>query len=315
MMLKTAGIHHITAFAGNPQQNVDFYAGVLGLRLVKKTVNFDAPDVYHLYFGNEVGSPGTAMTFFPFDGARRGKIGGGQVGFTTFVVPMGALGFWEERLKRFNIPYRQTTRFRETYLQFKDWEGMQLEIVEREEGPLSKWAFDGIPSDKAIKGFGGAILYSTAPDKTRKALEVMGLAEAEEEGGFVRFRSYGDLGNVIDLNAIPMEHGIGGAGTVHHIAWRSKTEEENIAWRQQVLAAGFSPTGILDRNYFKSVYFREQGGILFEIASDTPGFLIDESYDSLGEKLMLPSWLEPHRKVLESNLVPITVREVEGERK
>lgn len=309
MTKKTAGIHHITSFVGNPQMNVDFYSGVLGLRLVKKTVNFDAPEVYHLYFGNEVGSPGTAMTFFPFDGARPGRVGGGQVGFTTFVVPMGALKFWGERLAKLNVEFKSTQRFNETYLQFHDKDGLQLEMVEREDGALSKWSFSGVPADKAIKGFGGAILYSINPDQTQNTLRnVMGLEKVGEENGLVRYRSYGDLGNIIDINAEPMGWGIEGAGTVHHIAWRAQNDEEHILWREHVIHSGFQATPIIDRQYFNAIYFREQGGILFEISTDNPGFVTDEPLESLGEKLQLPPWLEAKRDIVEGNLLPIEVR-------
>ncbi|MGO4273518.1 VOC family protein, partial [Paenibacillus sp. TAF58] len=154
MEKQTEGIHHITAFVKNAQKNVDFYAGVLGLRLVKKTINFDAPEVYHLYFGNGEGSPGTIITFFPFELGQKGRIGGGQVGVTTYVVPIGALDFWKERLENFHVPYSMKTRFNENYLTFSDQDGLQLEIVEREDGNLSQWSFGGVPTDKAIKGFG-----------------------------------------------------------------------------------------------------------------------------------------------------------------
>ncbi|MGG1599398.1 ring-cleaving dioxygenase [Paenibacillus naphthalenovorans] len=309
MLQQTMGIHHITAFVTDAQDNVDFYAGVLGLRLVKKTINFDAPEVYHLYFGNEVGSPGTAITFFPWAGARRGRIGGGQVGFTTFVVPQGALAFWEERLQQFNIPFTRTERFSEEYLQFKDKDGLQLEIVEREEGPRSQWAFGGVTPDKAIKGFGGAVLYSNAPDKTMNVLQqVMGLEKIGQENGFVRFKAIGDLGNVIDINAAPVGSGIGGAGTVHHIAWRAKDDEDHQLWRTRLLQNGFQPTPVVDRQYFNAIYFREEGGILFEIATDPPGFALDEPVDALGEKLMLPEWYEPHRVAIEQGLPPIQIR-------
>lgn len=309
MTKKTAGIHHITSFVGNPQRNVDFYAGVLGLRLVKKTVNFDAPEVYHLYFGNEVGSPGTAMTFFPFDGARRGRVGGGQVGLTTFVVPAGALTFWEERLAKLNVEFKRTQRFNETYLQFNDKDGLQLEVVAREEGALSKWSYGGVPADKAIKGFGGAVLYSTNPEQTQNTLRtVMGLDKVGEEGGLVRYRSYGDLGNIIDVNAEPMGWGSEGAGTVHHIAWRAQDSEDHVMWREHVVQHGFQATPIIDRQYFNAIYFREQGGILFEIATDPPGFATDEPIESLGEKLQLPPWLESQRDIVEGNLLPIEVR-------
>ncbi|PYI53551.1 ring-cleaving dioxygenase [Paenibacillus flagellatus] len=312
MALRTAGIHHITAFASDPQANVDFYAGVLGLRLVKKTVNFDAPEVYHLYFGNENGSPGTIITFFPFPGARRGRVGGGQVGYTTFVVPPGSLGFWESRLKEHGVSVSSATRFAETFLQFADNEGMRLELVEREEGPNSGWSFGGVPAEMAIKGFGGAVLYSTNAAQTTGALEhALGLSKVGEENGYARFRATGDRGNVIDVPLRDMEWGRGGAGTVHHIAWRAKDFDEHAEWRTQVGTRGYEVTPILDRQYFNAVYFREGGGILFEIATDPPGFARDERPEELGERLMLPDWYEPQRETIEANLLPIRVRSVE----
>lgn len=315
MTRQTAGIHHITAFAGNAQANADFYAGILGLRLVKKTVNFDAPEVYHLYFGNETGSPGTLMTFFPFDGARKGRIGSGQVGWTTFVVPEGALPFWEDRLRRFSVPFIRSQRFGETYIQFADGDGLQLEIVERKQGPDSQWSFGGIPADKAIKGFGGAVLYSAAPKSTMNTLEqVMGLKRIGEDQDLVRFQAPGELGNMIDVKTEPVARGHGGAGTVHHIAWRASDHTDQERWRDWVLHHGFHSTPIVDRKYFTSIYFRETGGILFEIATDPPGFMRDEPYESLGEKLMLPEWLEPHRELIEQGLPPLTIRKGESDR-
>ncbi|WP_248928902.1 ring-cleaving dioxygenase [Paenibacillus hamazuiensis] len=315
MVKPTAGIHHITAFVRNAQETVDFYTGVLGLRLVKKTINFDAPEVYHLYFGNELGSPGTIITFFPWEGSRKGRIGGGQVGVTTYAVPAGALEFWKERLTRFNVPFNQMERFSETYIQFEDKDGLQLEIVEREGGPQSRWTFGNIPADKAIRGFGGAVLYSVAPDKTDKLLvEVMGLQKVGQEGGYTRYKAAGNLGNVIDLNATPMEFGAGGAGTVHHIAWRAQDDEEHALWRSHIAQSGYHPTPIVDRQYFHALYFREAGGILFEIATDPPGFARDEEPEKLGEKLMLPEWFEANRPEIEANLPPIHVRVLEEEK-
>lgn len=315
MTLHTAGIHHITAFARDPQANVDFYAGVLGLRLVKKTINFDAPEVYHLYFGNEVGGPGTIITFFPWPDSRRGRIGGGQVGMTTYVVPPGALDFWEARLRRFGISVMTGRRFGEKYVQFTDNEGLRLELAEREEGPASQWSFGGIPADKAIKGFGGAVLFSMHANETMSVLEhVLGLTRVGEDAGFVRFRADGELGNLIDIPKSDMEPGAGGAGTVHHIAWRARDYEEHAEWRSKVEQSGYHPTPIVDRQYFNAVYFRETGGILFEIATDPPGFTRDEPFESLGESLMLPEWFEPHRTQIEANLLPIEVRPLkEGE--
>lgn len=314
-MQKTAGIHHITSFVQDPQTNVDFYAGVLGLRLVKKTINFDAPEVYHLYFGNELGSPGTAVTFFPSPGSRSGRIGGGQVGYTAYAIPAGTMDFWEERLAKFGVETERSERFGETFLRFRDPDGLQLELVERAEGAASQWSFGGIPAAKAIKGFAGALLYSVAPEKTMNVLQsVLGLERMAEENGLVRFRAAGDIGNVIDINAEPMPWGAGGAGTVHHIAWRAKDDEDHRRWREQVERSGLQPTPIVDRQYFNAVYFREAGGILFEIATDTPGFDNDEPFEALGEKLMLPEWYEKHRELIERNLLPIEVRVLKEDR-
>ncbi|WNQ11821.1 ring-cleaving dioxygenase [Paenibacillus aurantius] len=316
MTLQTAGIHHITAFASDPQANVEFYAGILGLRLVKKTINFDAPEVYHLYFGNESGGPGTIITFFPWPGSRKGRIGGGQVGTTTYVVPLGSFSFWKERLEGFGLTVEETTRFGETFLQFRDNEGLQLELVEREEGPLSGWSFGGIPAEHAIKGFGGAVLYSVNPAVTADVLQnVLGLVPAGEENGFARFEAPGELGNRIDLPLEAMDWGAGGAGTVHHIAWRAKDYEEHAEWQAFAESRGLRPTTIIDRQYFHAVYFREGGGILFEIATDPPGFAVDEQAEELGSRLMLPEWYEPHRARIEANLLPIEVRVPEEERK
>lgn len=165
MTLQTAGIHHITAFVGDAQRNADFYAGILGLRLVKKTINFDAPEVYHLYFGNEQGAPGTIITFFPWSTGRKGRIGGGQVGVTIYAIPVGSMAFWEQRLAAYQIPVTRVTRISESYLSFSDYDGLRIELVEREAGPRSTWSFAGVTAEHAIKGFGGAVLYSTNPEK------------------------------------------------------------------------------------------------------------------------------------------------------
>ncbi|MGO4110817.1 VOC family protein [Paenibacillus sp. YAF4_2] len=312
---RTAGIHHITAFVKNPQVTTDFYAGVLGLRLVKKTINFDAPEVYHLYFGDEVGSPGTIITFFPWENSRKGVVGGGQVGYTTYVVPEGTLGFWRERLLKFSIEFQETSRFGEQYLQFADPDGLLVELVAREDGPRSTWSFGGVSAEHAIKGFGGAILYSTNPAATAQLLEyVMGLSKVDEENGLARFQSFGELGNIIDVNTEPMAAGHGGHGTVHHIAWRAKDDAEHVAWQQHVAENGFQPTPIVDRQYFNAIYFREQGGILFEIATDPPGFARDEEVEHLGEKLMLPAWYEQHRDSIQQLLTPFDVRVMELDR-
>lgn len=312
MKKKTKGIHHITAIVGNPQENVDFYAGVLGLRLVKKTINFDDPGTYHFYFGNEVGKPGTIITFFPWPGGRRGKIGDGQVGVTSYVIPKGSMSFWENRLEKFNVPFSKIERFGEPYLRLSDPHGLQIELVEREEGENNKWSFGGVASDVAIKGFGGAILFSSSPEKTAELLEnELGLELVGKEGEWIRYRSIGDIGNVIDLKTIPTGRGQMGVGTVHHIAWRSEDDEDQLDWKKRLEQHGYQVTPVQDRKYFHSIYFREQGKILFEIATDPPGFAIDEGKEKLGENLMLPEWYEPYRKRLEQVLPPVQVRELD----
>jgi glyoxalase family protein len=313
MTLQTAGIHHVTAFASDPQGIVDFYAGILGLRMVKQTINFDAPEVYHLYFGDEAGSPGSIITFFPSPGSRKGRIGGGQVGITSYAVPQGSLSFWENRLASFDIAVTKTTRFEEQYLQFSDKEGLGLEIVERESGVKSTWSFGGITPDVAIKGFGGAVLFSTNPAKTMDAVEkLLGFKKLGEDGTYARFESHGEIGNVIDIPLAAVERGSDGAGAVHHIAWRAIDNEQHLNWRAEVEAYGYHPTPVIDRQYFNALYFREAGGILFEIATDPPGFANDEPKETMGGKLMLPEWYEPHRAQIEANLQPIKVRVLEG---
>lgn len=312
MSKRTMGIHHITAIVGHPQENVDFYAGILGLRLVKQTVNFDDPGTYHLYFGNDGGKPGTIITFFPWPDAYNGKIGDGQVGVTSYVVPPGAMSFWEERLQKFNVAFTKMERFGEQYLEFDDPHGLHLEIVERAEGENNTWTFGGVTPEVAIKGFGGATLLSARPEQTAELLEkVMGLEKVGEEGDFVRYRSTADIGNIIDLKLTSIGRGEMGVGTVHHIAWRAKDDEDQLEWQKYVAANGYGVTPVQDRNYFNAIYFREHGEILFEIATDPPGFAHDELPETMGEELKLPKQYETHRETIENSLLPITVRELE----
>ncbi|MFP3918170.1 ring-cleaving dioxygenase [Lysinibacillus telephonicus] len=312
MEKKTAGIHHITAIVGHPQENIDFYAGILGLRLVKQTINFDDPGTYHLYFGNEGGKPGSIITFFPWADAYKGRIGDGQVGVTTYVVPVGALNFWEKRLTKFDVEYTISERFGEKYLQFDDPHGLHLEIVERESGELNPWTFGEVTKEVAIKGFGGAILFSTRPQETAATLvDVMGLEVIGSEGDYTRFKASGDIGNTIDLKMITGLRGTMGVGTVHHIAWRAKDDADHRQWQEHAMNHGQHVTEIKDRNYFNAVYFRESGEILFEIATDPPGFAHDESYETMGSQLMLPSQYERLRDSLEKSLIPIEVRKLD----
>lgn len=305
-MKRTKGIHHITAIVGHPKENNDFYSNVLGLRLIKKTVNFDDPQTYHLYFGNEEGHPGTIITFFPWTDSSQGTIGSGQVGITSYAIPLGSLPFWEQRLTDKSVEYVKTTRFKEEVLQFKDVHGLKLELVEREAGPLNSWSTHDISEEKAIKGFSGAVLYSANPEATIQTLtDTMGLSQLSEEDSVVRLKAVGDLGNTIDIPLEIEEPGDTGVGTVHHIAWRADDETDHKDWLQFVKKRGFQTTDVKDRNYFKALYFREYGGILFEIASDTPGFTVDEPMAKLGQKLMLPEEYESARERLEHILPAI----------
>ncbi len=305
-MKQSQGIHHITAIVGHPQENYDFYATVLGLRLVKKTVNFDDPKTYHLYFGDEHARPGSIITFFPWPDAEKGRIGGGQVGVTSYAVPENSLSFWETRLTEKAVPFKKAERFGEESLQFEDPHGLQLEIVERAEGPLNTWSNDGVDSKVAIKGFGGAVLYSTDPQSTADTLtHSMGLEQLDENEEFIRLKAVGDVANIVDIKKTPKPLGVMGVGTVHHIAWRAHDEADHKDWQSHMTNEGYQVTDIKDRNYFKALYFREKGNILFEIASDTPGFSVDEPSESLGEALKLPEQYEAKRSELEAQLIPL----------
>jgi len=306
---KTKGIHHISAIIGHPQENIAFYTRVLGLRLVKRTVNFDNPGTYHFYLGDEKGTPGTIITFFPWPHAKyKGKIGGGQVGVTSYVIPFGTMSFWENRLKELFIPYKKSARFGEQYLQFVDPHGLHLELVERNEGKRNEWGVNGITSEVAIKGLGGALLLSTDPERTSEMVyKVLGLDFVGEDNDYIRFRSQDDLGNIIDIKKHPVPEGRMGVGTVHHIAWRTDERTDQVEWKKLIENAGYQVTDVKDRNYFHSIYFREPGETLFEIATDGPGFLIDEPFEHLGEELKLPSQFKHLQEKIETDLLPIKV--------
>ena len=306
MVRQSKGIHHISAIVGHPQENYDFYTKVLGLRMIKQTVNFDDPQTYHLYFADDAGTPGTVITFFPWPNAHQGVIGDGQVGVTTYVVPPGSFPFWEARLDYFNISFNKVTRFNETFLQFKDVHGLNLELVEREAGKANNWASHGVTVETAIKGFGGAILYSAHPEDTANVMEhIMGFKKVAEEGHYIRFEGTADLGQIIDLKMSTGTRGRMGVGAVHHIAWRADDKVDHLAWQNHIAERGMHVTAVKDRQYFDAIYFREPGQILFEIATDGPGFIIDEPFAHLGETLMLPPQYEANRVQIESGLIPL----------
>lgn len=314
-MTAVSGLHHVTAIASDPQRNVDFYAGVLGLRLVKRTVNFDDPQTYHLYYGDEVGTPGGIMTFFPWPGARRGRPGPGQVGVTSFAVLPSALGFWVERLLRHGVAYEQpTTRtfggVAERVVAFRDRDGMLLEIVAHpgaEARPT--WAdAPGVAADVAIRGFHAVQLWVAQGEPTERVLvDTLGHRAVGEHAGVRRHESGdGGPGTFVDVRAIGgFPDGVAGAGTVHHVAFRVPDDATELAVREQVIAAGLDATPQVDRSYFRSVYFREPGGVLYELATDVPGFAIDEPVERLGEALQLPPQYEGSRAQIEAVLPPI----------
>jgi glyoxalase family protein len=301
------GIHHITAIASDPQRNVDFYTEVLGLRLVKLTVNFDDPATYHLYFGDERGSPGTLLTFFPWPGAARGQRGTGQVAATTFAVPEGSLDYWEDRLRqRDAVLFQRQSRFDEEVLAFLDPDWMPLELVARPGADaIAPWEGGGIPLDYAIRGFDGVTMWEKDLAPSLDLLTgTMGFRVVGEDGPRIRLQAAADgPAALVDLLHLPDgQRGTHGAGTVHHVAWRTPDDAEQLAWREDVATLGLRVTPVIDRQYFRSVYFREPGGVLFEIATDPPGMDWDEPVEALGSRLRLPSWFEPQRKEIEAAL-------------
>ena len=304
------GIHHVTAIAGSPQQNLDFYVGLLGLRLVKRTVNFDDPGTYHFYLGDEAGTPGTILTFFPWPNAVRGTTGAGMAQDTAFSVPVGSLSFWADRFHAAEWPFQgPLRRFGDGCLMFEDPHGLSLQLVE-DASAVSRpgRTTSEISAEHAIRGFHSVTLAVSNRTATARVLtELFGYVSEGEEADVLRFRATsGDVGAILDVIAVA---GAGrlGAGTVHHVAFRARDGAEQRFWQERVIAAGLHPTDIRDRNYFRSIYFREPGGVLFEIATDSPGFAVDESHEELVTSLKLPSWLEVHRNRIEQQLPPIQV--------
>lgn len=302
------GIHHVTAIAGDPRRNLDFYTDALGLRFVKKTVNHDDPATYHLYYGDGEGNPGSIITFFPWADAPTGRVGTGQLAVTAFSVPRDSIGYWSERLiehgARFESPYQ---RFGDTVLRFADPDGMPLELVGTED-ERQPWGKGGVPSESAIRGFHHVALSEKDAEGTLELMTgPLGFRSVEEENGRTRLAAgEGGPGDLVDVVEEPEGRGGRmGVGTVHHVAFRVPDEESQSELRQEIASLGYKPTPIIDRVYFSSVYFREPGGVLFEIATDPPGFAIDEDTESLGEALMLPPWLEKRRAEIEELLPPL----------
>jgi len=312
MSISPLGIHHVTAVATDPQRNADFYLRTLGLRLVKQTINFDAPDTYHLYYGDEAGNPGTILTFFPWPGVPQGRRGTGQATITSFSVPEASLGWWKQRLERQAVDVREAvTRMEEDALSFHDPDGLVIELVAHTGTPeRPPWERGPIPAEHGIRGLHSVTLCEAGYEDTAHLLvDDLGFRLAGEANERFRFAvGDGGPGEVVDLVCQPeAPRGLVSAGTVHHVAWRAPDEDTEATWRGELVDAGINVTPIIDRNYFRSIYFREPGGVLLEIATDPPGFGVDEPLLELGRKLQLPPWMEPQRADIEAALPPFKV--------
>lgn len=307
--MKLTGLHHVTAIASDPQRNLDFYVGVLGLRLVKRTINFDDPGSYHFYFGDETGSPGTILTFFLWPHARRGVRGVGEVEATAFTIPADSLGYWQDRLKSHGVSSDRTTRFGEEVLRFTDPDGMLIEFIGAGSGVA---AGNAAASQHALRGLHGITAAVRSMEPTAQLLtKTFGYRLTAEEGNRHRYSvETGGVGRHVDLLRRPDEGpGRSGAGTIHHVAFRVPDENAQIAARRTLVSLGYGVSPVTDRAYFRSIYFREPGGILFEEATDGPGFTTDETPETLGSALQLPSWMKSSRSRIETLLPAIRVPE------
>jgi glyoxalase family protein len=309
MATPIVGLHHVTAIASDPQRNLDFYTTVLGLRFVKRTVNFDDPGTYHFYFGDDTGTPGTILTFFPWPGARRGRPGAGEVVATAFSIPAGSLSFWTEWLVAKAVTFSEHLRFEAQVLAFNDPDGMSIELVEQNEAHTGTAPrYSDVPAQFAVQGFHGVTMLLHRPEQSRQLLAVMGFEQIAQEGNRARFTPGGEgLGRFLDILVdAKAPRASQGAGSVHHIAFRTPDDAGQAEWRK-ILAPHVNVTSVQDRIYFRSIYFHEPGGVLYEIATDTPGFMIDEPVESLGETLRIPEWYEPSRAAIEARLFPIAL--------
>ncbi|MBE7177072.1 MAG: ring-cleaving dioxygenase [Mucilaginibacter polytrichastri] len=304
-----AGLHHITAIAGNAQRNVGFYRDLLGLRLVKKTVNFDDPNTYHLYYGDEQGTPGTILTFFPWENIMTGRRGSRQVTEIGYAVPEKSLEFWLQRFKERNIIYNNIgEKFGRPYLTFLDPDGLKLELIAADEDTRSPWLHDKMTGENGLRGFFNVTITANELKPTADILtDVFGYRLEQEHVNRYRFTTDAvPDANVIDVvEALGEKPGHVAGGSVHHVAFRVKDEETLMQYRDKILSLGLHITEKIDRNYFYSLYFREPGGVLFEIATDNPGFTVDEPLDELGTHLKLPAQYESHRSEIEKNLPKI----------
>ena len=318
----TPGIHHVTCIAGDPQRNLDFWVETLGLRLVKRSVNQDDPGTYHFFFADAEGTPGTSMTFFPWENLSRGTVGSGQVSRTAFRVPEGSLDYWERRFDEHGVAHDdRVERFGETVLPFEDPDGLPVELVEVEipdDDPTVPWT-EFVPERAAIRGFHSVTLWLADPQRTEDLLRTMGLEEVGTEQAQgdtpgderTRFAAAGPVGQYVDV--LPtIRGGREGHGTVHHVAFQTPTDADQEAMREAVQSQGLRPTQQIDRHWFRSVYFREHNGVLFELATSGPGYTDDEPLEDLGGRLVLPGEFEARREEIEANLTDVTVPRAES---
>jgi glyoxalase family protein len=322
MDIKIRGLHHVTAIASDPQRILDFYVGLLGLRFVKRTVNFDDPGTYHFYFGDGRGTPGTILTFFPWPGARRGIRGTGQIEATAFAISPNSIGYWLERLKDQHVTAEKISRFGEEVIRFTDPDGLLLELVasaveagvspaNAKRTAIEPWTDSPVPSEHALHGFHSVSAALEGYERTARLLtDSFGYRLIEQSENRFRFTAPDDTtpGRIVDLLCLPdTQMGRVAAGSVHHIAFRTKDDAEQLKWREHLVDLGYNVTPVIDRTYFHSIYFREPGGVLFEIATEPPGFTLDEKLKELGTHLQLPPWMESARSQIEKILPGIKV--------
>ena len=308
-MLKTTGIHHISSIVGHAQRNADFYAGFLGLRLVKKTLNFDDKENYHLYYGNTDASTGLVTTF-PWTDAVEGRIGDGQVGVASYAIAPDSFDFWRDRFRQFDIPYFEYTRFNKRRIGFRDPDGLELEFIEGDYGSEMSWEYNGVKKENAFIGIHNAALYSGEPEKTLDLLtNIMGYEKIDEDEEFIQLKVSDDLGGVIELNKKTRGRGRMGIGAVHHIALKV-TAAEIHDWREKLIKAGYLPTEVKNRKYFQALYFREKGGILIELATEGPGVTLDETVENLGSTLLIPPHFIDQTEEIKANLMPVEVEPI-----
>ena len=311
MSLEVGGIHHVTCIAGHPQENVDFYAGTLGLRMVKRSVNQDDPGTYHLFYADGGAHAGSDITFFPWPAMGPGTRGTGMANEVAFAVPPGSLPWWRERLERQGFGAQdEEARFGERVMTLTDPHGLPLALVESAralERPFDAWKRSEVPAERQIRGIHAVRVAESNADPTSEfAQKTLGMKRVGHEEGWTRFEGRDAWCGHLDVRTAPeLPRGEWGVGTVHHVAWRVRNESEQVDLRALVQRAGLRPTQVIDRFWFTSVYFREPGGVLFELATDPPGFAIDEPIEQLGQELKLPPWLEPKRKEIEHALPPI----------